>query len=82
MALLKIIKRFFIWLFTKKPKDNKTIITHKEVMDYVNETPHLRNSYKKSLAKREQEERAESNANKKKIKKKKAQRNARKKNRR
>jgi hypothetical protein len=79
MRLLKTIWLLIKKLFKRKPK--QTIITVKEVMDYVEETPHLRNSYKKSLAKREQEERAENNANKKKIAKKKQQKNARKKNR-
>ena len=81
MALLKVIWLFIKRLFTRRPKNNKTVMTYKEVMEYVEETPHLRNSYKKSLRKIEEENRAEENKLRKKHLKKKAQKQARKKQR-
>jgi hypothetical protein len=81
MALLKTLWQLLLNLFKKKEKPTKTPITRDAILTYVEQTPHLRNSLKKSKAKAEQEERAEANANKKKIAKKKAQKKARKKNR-
>ena len=82
MALLKTIWLLLKRLFTRKPKQTRTVITRDEILAYVEETPHLRNSLKKTKKRAEEKETAEAKANKKKIAKKKAQKKARKKNRR
>jgi len=83
MALIRFIKLLFRRLFgkDKPPKETKTVLKYKDVLQYVEETPHLRNSLKKTKARMEQKQIAEANANKKKIAKKKAQKKARKKQR-
>ena len=59
----------------------KTPITRDAILTYVEQTPHLRNSLKKTKKRAEEKETAEANSNKKKIAKKKLQKLARKQNR-
>ena len=82
MALLKTIIALIKRLFTRKPKPTKTVITRDEILAFVEETPHLRNSLKKSKQRRHEKEVSEARAEQKRKQKRKAQKNARKKQRR
>ena len=81
MALLKTLWILFKNLFRKKIQITKTPITRDAILTYVEQTPHLRNSLKKTKKRAEEKETAEANSKKKKIVKKKLQKLARKQNR-
>jgi hypothetical protein len=81
MALIKIIWLFIKRLFTRKPKPTRTEITRDEILAYARNTPHIRNSVKKTKQRHIEKLTAEANAKAKKKKRNKAAKKSRKKNR-